>query len=445
MEKDKQNKPKPVVNLLTRFKSVVFSSKKRLVLAVIVVLLVFGGWKNTLGKTASVQYQTAQVTKGTIVSSVSASGSVSVANRASITTQASGVVSEVLVKNGDKVNKGQKIATVALDPDGLQRQAQTYASYLSAQNNLNNANAQLYSLQSAMFSKWKAYTDLATNSTYQNSDSSPNTSNRVLTPFTIAQDDWLAAEAQYKNQQGQIAQAQANLNNAWLSYQAASSDIAAPRDGTISDITIVSGMQLNTSYSGNNVTSQIVAAIKTSGNPVVMVSLSEVDAVAVKTGDKATLSFDALPNQTFTGKVLGINTTGTVSSGVTTYPAIIQLDTPNDAILPNMSATANIITNIKNEVLIVPSMAVQNVGGQATVRIWQNGNISTVSVETGLVSSSDTEITSGLSEGQTVITNFAASAQSSSSSSPFGGGLRFGAFGTGGFGGGGAGRNMGGH
>ncbi|MCL5675671.1 MAG: efflux RND transporter periplasmic adaptor subunit [Patescibacteria group bacterium] len=431
MEKDKKNKP---TSRFAKIKQFLLGSRKRTVIILIFILLAgFFIFKSGFGQVKTPTYQTAQVTKGTIVSSVAESGLVSVANRASITTQASGVVSQVYVKNGDQVEEGQKIADISLDPDGLQRQAQALTSYLSAQNGLNNARAQLYSLQSSMFSKWKTYTDLAENSTYQNADGTANTANRTLTPFTTAQDDWLAAEASYKNQQGQIAQSQSNLTSAWLNYQAASSVITAPMAGTISDITIVPGMQLNTSYSGNNVSSQIVASIKKSGNPVVTVSLSEVDAASVKTGDKATLTFDAFPNQTFTGKVLGINTTGSVNSGVTTYPAIIQLDTPNNDILPNMSATANIITAVKNDVLKVPSTAVQSNNGQSTVRVLKNGQISTVDVQTGLTSDSETEITSGLSEEDTVVTSFITSGQGASgSSSPFnrtgfggGGGVRF--------------------
>lgn len=420
MEKDKKNKPL-VTSRLGKIKQILLGSRKRKIITLGIILLAgYLIWKNSIGGAQSPTYQTAQVTKGTIVSSVSESGLVSVANRASITTQASGVVSQVYVKNGDKVDKGQKIADIALDPDGFVRQAQAWTSYLSAQNSLNSAEAELYSLQSTMYSKWKIYTDLAQNSTYQNTDGSPNTANRALTQFTTAQDDWLAAEAQYKNQQGQIAQTESALSSSWLNYQSASATITSPLSGTISDITIVPGMQLNTSYLGNNVSSQIVASIKTAGNPVVTVDLSEVDVASVKTGDKATLTFDAFPNQTFTGRVLGINTTGTVSSGVTTYPAIIQLDTPNNNILPNMSVTANIITDVKNDVLMVPSIAVQSTNGQSTVRVLNNGRISTVDVTIGLSSDSDTEITSGLSEDQTVITSFVTSSTSASgSSSPF--------------------------
>ena len=74
---------------------------------------------------------------------------------------------------------------------------------------------------------------------------------------------------------------------------------------------------------------------------------------------------------------MGINTTGAVTSGVTTYPAVIQLDDTNADILPNMSATANIITKVDDNVLLVPSAAVQTVGTTSTVRVlekWSNFN-----------------------------------------------------------------------
>jgi len=103
---------------------------------------------------------------------------------------------------------------------------------------------------------------------------------------------------------------------------------------------------------------------------------------------------------------MGINTTGSVTSGVTTYPAIIQLDDTTDAgILPNMSATANIITKVDDNVLLVPSAAVQTVGTASTVRVMKNGQVSTVSVQIGDTSDSQTVITSGLSEGDMVVTS----------------------------------------
>lgn len=390
------------------------------------------------------QYQTAVVEKRTLVSSLGESGQVLVANRTSVTTQASGVVGEVDVKNGDTVTAGEKIAVVSLDQTGQQRQAQVLSSYLSAKATLDSAKAKLYSLQSTMFSKWKTYTDIAENSTYQNSDGSPNTSNRVLTPFTISQDDWLAAEADYKNQQGIISQAQAAVTSSWILYQAASATITAPGAGTIDDLTIAPGIQIGSgartttastnTEASSTATSQVVATIKTQGNPVVTVSLSEVDVVKVKSGQKTTVTFDALPNKTFTGKVLGINTNGAVSNGVTTYPASILLDTPNDSILQNMSATIHIITAVKDDVLTVPLAAVQTTGGQSMVRVLQNGKIVNIPVEVGISSDTQIEITSGLSEGDQVVVGVISTVQNTSgvSASPFGSTVRFGGFGGGG-------------
>ena len=423
-----------------------FTSKKRTFITVIIIVgLTFFGVQSLSTNAQQSQYQTALVERGTIVSSLSESGQVVVANRTSVTTQASGVISEVNVKNGDTVIAGQKIAVVTLDQAGQQKQAQVWSSYLSAKTALDNANTKLYSLQSAMFSKWKTYTDIAENSTFQNSDGSPNTGNRVLTPFTISQDDWLAAEADYKNQQGVIAQSKASVTSSWITYQAASATITAPGAGIIDDLTIAPGIQIGsssttgagttTSSTANSTSSQTIATIKIQGNPLISVSLSEVDVARVRAGQKTTVTLDALPSKTFTGKVLGINTTGAISSGVTTYPASILLDLPDDSILPNMSATVNIITAVKSDVLVVPVAAVQTVGGQAAVRVLKNGTVTNVSVEVGISSDADTEITSGLNEGDVVVTGVVATRQTNSGSagaSPFGSPVRLGGFGGGG-------------
>lgn len=423
------------------FRKIFFKNKiQTVIILVIICILGFSAWSFFGNKSKQAQYQTAIVTRGTLISSSQESGQVSVSNRVSITTQASGVVNTIYVKNGDKVIPGQKIADLILDTAGQQRQAQTWASYLTAKDTVDSTNAQMYSLQSSMYTSWQKYTNLATNSTYQNADGSPNLSNRTLPDFTTIQDNWLASEAQYKNLQGVLAQAQAALSSSYLAYQQAANTIYAPSAGTLSDLIIAPGMQIgsaNTTAGSSSTagTSQVVGTVTNPGNPIISVSLSEVDAVKVKVGNKATITFDALPNKTFTGKVIGINTTGGISSGVTTYPATILLDSPNDNILPNMSASANVITNIKDNVLLVSSSAVQTNAGQSIVRVLKNGQITSVPVVIGDSSDTDTEIISGINEGDAIVVGIVSSSSSSSStsSSPFGGGIR--GFG-GGFGGG---------
>lgn len=409
----------------------IFRHKKIVGFIVIVVLVGIFLWTKSSSSQKVAQYQTAQVTKGTLVVSLTETGQVSVANKVSIVTQASGIVSNVYVKSGDNVNVGDKIADVTLDTAGQQRQAQAWASYLSAQNSLNSANAQLYSLQNTLF---------VANQKFVNDKGilNPTDQDKVDPVYIEEQASWLASEASYKNQSGVIAQSQANLSNASLGYQLASGTITAPTQGVVGDIVITKGMQIGSSNttagSSTNTSNQAIASIQTGDSTTVSVSISEVDAPQIKVDQNATVTFDALSNKTFTGKIVGINTTGAIASGVVTYPAIITLDESEADLFPNMSATANIITKVDDNVLLVPSSAVQTVGTSSTVRVLKNGQVTTVPVQIGDSSSSETVITSGLSEGDTVITS-AIATSATTTTSPFSG-LRLGGFGGGGGGGG---------
>ena len=81
------------------------------------------------------------------------------------------------------------------------------------------------------------------------------------------------------------------------------------------------------------------------------VNLTEIDVVKVAIGDKATVTLDAFPDKTFTGKILSVDTVGSITSGVTNYPTVIALDVQNKEMLSNMSASSSIITDVKNDVL----------------------------------------------------------------------------------------------
>lgn len=421
------------MNLLKKFfaKIIHLGIKQKIVLAIIIAVAVFLVWGSINSSQTKTAYQTAQATKGTLVVSLTETGQVSVSNKVSIVTQASGIVNNVYVKSGDKVNAGDKIADVTLDTAGQQRQAQAYSSLISGQNSLNSANAQLYSLQNTLF---------VANQKFINDKgiSNPTDQNKQDPVYIEENASWLAAEAAYKNQTGVISQSQANLNNANLAYQLTSGTIVAPTAGVIGDLLITKGMQIGSSNttagSSTNTSNQAIASILSGNSSAVSISISEVDVPQIKVGQEATITFDALPSKTFTGKVIGINTTGSVASGVTSYPAVIVLDESESDILPNMSATASIITKIDNDVILVPSAAVQTVGTSSTVRVMKNGQISSVPVTLGDSSDSQTVISSGISDGDTVVTGSTstATATGSTAASPFSGGLRLGGFGGGG-------------
>lgn len=385
---------------------VTFTKNNKKVTLFIILLITASAifvWKN-FPRAKQAQYQTAKVEKGTLIVSVTASGQVSQANSATVDTKASGVVSQIYVANGQTVQTGDKIAEIDLDLEGQQRAISAWASYQSTKDSL-------FSQQSDMLTKWKTFMDTAQSSTYQNSDGSPKTDTRQLPQYMSINDDWLATEAKYKNQQNLI-------NSAWLSYQQTSSTIYAPISGIVTGLALQIGSVLTAqSNTSGTATAQKIASIQTAASPIIQVNLTQIDTPKVKIDNKATLTFDAFPNKTYTGKVVSIDTIGSVSSGVTTYPAVIKLDTQNPEIFSNMTASATIITQVKDNVLLVPTSAVQTQNEQPTVRVLKNGKVEQIDVETGLSSTTQIEISSGLSEGDTVVTSVISSSQNGQSTS----------------------------
>jgi RND family efflux transporter MFP subunit len=406
-------------------KSSVFT--KIIVLAIIFILGLFSIPKFLGSRSQQPQYQTTQAEKGTLTIVVTASGQVSQANSATVDTQASGVVSKVNVENGQQVKTGDKIAELDLDLVGKQRSSQAWASYQSAKNSLENAKISYYTLQSDLLTNWKTFMDTAQSSTYQNPDGSPKTDFRQLPQYMSINDQWLSAEAKYKQQENVVSQTQTAFNTAWLSYQQTSSTIYAPISGTVTGLSLQIGSVLTAqSNTSGTATSQKIASIQTGASPIIQVNLTQIDTPKVKVGNKATLIFDAFPGKTFTGKVVSLDTIGAISSGVTTYPAVIKLDTEVPEIFSNMTASASIITQMKDNVILIPSSAVQTQNEQSFVQVMKNGKVQQVDVETGLSSNTQIEIVSGISAGDTVVTSVNSAAgtgqqRSSQTQSPFGG------------------------
>lgn len=377
-----------------------------LFLSVIFIVAAVAGWKYySARKSKKPIYQTTQAEKGTLVISVSASGQVSQANSATVSTKASGVVKKIFVENGQLVKTGDKIAELELDLEGKQRADSSYASYQSAKNSLDTARANIFSAQSTMLSQWKTYMDLAQSGSYQNADGSPRADSRTLPQFMTIQDDWLSSEAKFKVQQETIKQAQTSLNAAWLSYQQTSPVIYAPISGTVTGLSlqINSVLVAQTNTSGTS-TAQKIASIQTAASPTIQVDLSQIDAPKIKIGDKAILTFDAFYDKTYTGKIISIDTIGAVSSGVTTYPAVIKLDLDVPELFSNMTATANIITQSKSDILLIPISSVKTQNGRSLVQVMKNGRPEDTIVETGIFSATQIEIISGLNEGEIIVT-----------------------------------------
>jgi len=373
-------------------------SKKRWIAALVIILAVaVGVWRIAASASNKVQYQTGTVTKGTVVSTISASGKVLTTNTLSISTQASGVVKKVYIKDGERVTAGQTLAEIQLDSDGTLANAKAYASLISARNSVNSANNNYRSTQATVAN---IHDQLKGHDTDE----------------TLAQRDTRTkAEVSNDNAYDGTVQAQANLVSAEYSYRLTSPTITAPFSGVVGSVGLVEGMVLSSSTSTTSINSQRVAVLKGDSLPVVNVSLSEADVPHVLVGQKVTVTLDSITDKTFTGVVATVDHVGTVTSNVTSYVVNIKLDSGSDLILPNMAATADIVIDTATDALYIPSTALITQNGTTYAKTLVSGKEVDVPVETGISSDTDTVITSGLTEGTTVITGTTSSTSTSSS------------------------------
>jgi macrolide-specific efflux system membrane fusion protein len=350
--------------------------KKYWKITAILLLIVVGSmWylinKNTSTKTT---YQTATVEKGTVVSTITASGKALSTSILPISTSTSGIVKKVYVKDGDKVYKGQKIAEITPDTDGQLANVKAWNSLLSAQNSYRSSQASL----AVTYDEIKGH------------DS----------------DETLAMKETRTRAEVSNDNAYNNLVQARLSYQQTSPVIIASYTGTITNINLVEGMVITASTNSTTgaVSSQRIATIKNDATPIVNITISETDVPKVKIGQKATVTFDSITDKTFTGVVATVDRIGTTSSNVTSYGVNIKLDTSSDLILPNMAATAGIIIDTATDVLYVPTESLITQKEKVKAKTLVNGKEADVTVETGISSDTATVIKSGLTEGQRVIT-----------------------------------------
>jgi multidrug efflux pump subunit AcrA (membrane-fusion protein) len=214
------------------------------------------------------------------------------------------------------------------------------------------------------------------------------------------------------SQQISLQTAQTNLTTAQenLAY----TSVRAPIAGTVSAIAATVG-----ATAGSN------AVTIVGDGEVAEVTLNEIDAAKVTTGDKATLTFDAISGLSLAGTVVEIDPVGTVSQGVVSYNVQIGFSQPADTsstmlVKPGMSVTANIVTQVAQNVIAVPSAAVVTAGGAsyvlepatplsaADLAASANGGIviaatKEVPVTTGLSNTTMVGITSGVNAGDQII------------------------------------------
>ena len=382
---------------------------------------------------------TATVGRQTLKILVSGTGTAVVAESVSVSPEIGGTVEELYVSVGTTVTAGQelyRISTSDADAQLLQAKAsllQSKQSKLQATQSYNQAKNQLYSAQTSLIQAEQNLDKL---------ESQPATTPNHANDITIAKRQVVSAKAGVSSAKTSVSGASigvqvasANLSTAQNSYDDAvdSADhttVTAPIAGVVTALPISVGSQVSagstsssssggsgsggSSAMGGSTTSSASSSSSSSGSAITIsdmsslrvdVSVSEADVAKVTIGQAAQITFDAISDKTFTGKVSSVSPNGTSSSGVVSYDVAITLDAQDPRLKPDMTATADIETQVASNVLVVPSAAIKSSGDAKYVMlVGQGGATTQQKITTGVSDDTYTEVKSGLTEGATIST-----------------------------------------
>jgi multidrug efflux pump subunit AcrA (membrane-fusion protein) len=185
-----------------------------------------------------------------------------------------------------------------------------------------------------------------------------------------------------------------------VQQESVSSTITAPFAGTILAIS---------SKVGDTVGTTKFITLADLSQPYLEVLLDETDLNNVGIGYEVSVTFDALPNQTFTGKVTAINPSLSNAFSVTAIQTTVQLDTSSFSKPQNLpiglSATVEVISAQAQNALLIPVEALHELSTDTFgVFVMENGSPVLKTVEVGLMDYTYAEIKSGLNEGDVVTT-----------------------------------------
>ena len=174
--------------------------------------------------------------------------------------------------------------------------------------------------------------------------------------------------------------------------------VEAPFDGIVTEISAQVGdvVQIGSQAIQINDLSQLYLDVR----------ISEVDIPFVALGQTAELVFDAYFETTFTGEVIEIALVGTQAQGVVEYPVRIQMIDADERIKPGMTAAVNIVVEEKEDVFVVPNDAIVSIDGQEHVYVLRNGEYEAVTVELGSYSDRYSEVLEAeIDEGEPIALN----------------------------------------
>jgi len=464
-------------------KSIVITS----ILLLAAVALVFAGSRFVGSNQANAAegIQTAVVERGTLRASVDATGSVAPETRLELSFKSAGRVAEIMIEEGDQVKAGEVLARLeAADLEQALIQAQASLAISEAQlaqtedgasaENLASARAALESaladyeevkagpsqeditvakadMENARIALEKAQADYdkiswqaglgATSEAkalqqasvdyeraraqYELTVDHPTDSELKQAAAQIAQAQATLADLEEQPTpeelaiaRAQVTQARSTLTQAQLNLEDAT--LVAPLAGTVADISIEVGQMVNSS------TPAIVLTSLT--NYYVDLYIDETDIGQVLNhqngGQPVIITLDAFPDEEIEGEVTAIKSIGTVSGGIVTYEVRVEIAPTKVPIRPDMTASATVVVEEKENVLLIPNRAIRYEEGVEYVEVLdQSGGteVRRVAIATGASNDAVTEVTAGLEEGDVVVTNVVRGAEFQGPGGMFGG------------------------
>jgi len=366
--------------------------------------------------------ETAVVTRGDLVISVSVSGNLEMPRKMDLSFGTTGTVAEIMVNEGDKVSKGEVLAKLdarSLEWNVTTAQARYEAAqveYEMAENKLMQTIYPYYTdtyatdLPGVWLALDEAQSELAEVRKLLN-EGSIEEANKILEQLEGSLNKaeeksqarvWALplsvklVELETENAKSSLDMAKAELARANLELD--KTMIAAPFDGIVADIFIKEGQQLSSmTYTNSAITLVDPKQIKMSG------VIDEIDISKVKPGQEATIILDALPDKQVQGKVAFISPTGTVKAGIVSYKTTITLEDPGEELKDGMSATAEIHIEHDENALLIPNRAIRGTLEKPSVEVVTEKGTEQREITVGLSNGTSTEVLSGLREGEKVV------------------------------------------
>jgi len=382
------------------------------------------------GEEEEASQQLVEVARGDLAISVSGSGNVEVSDEGKLAFSVGGRIDKIYVEEGDSVTGGDVLAR--LDTDDLEL-ALTQAEVALTTQQVAIAQAQVavetaeYNLDEARdLYTWpdieEAQDDVDDAETYLNYAIERGLSSETL---EYAQARLDAAEAalnakimSYDTEEVdikkmEVAVAEQSLALSRLSLEQAQQSleyaqeqldeatITAPFGGIIAKIYFEEGEVIPPP----TMASQIIIYLVDLTTIELNVEVDEIDIPGVKPGQRVIIDVDALPDVEFEGEVLTISPVAEEEEGVILYEVKVGFNVPEDSgIKVGMSAEADIVIVERNDVLLVPSRAItEDSEGNPIVMVVVNEQTEERRVVEGVSDGFDTEIVSGLSEGEIVL------------------------------------------